>query len=173
MSLQCRPRQLIYWNQVDGPSLAVRHVAMSAAVGVYLGKFNRHSGRRRRRPDSVIGRRDTDRRWNEVSTASTAERAIELLNVQEPKYRALVTDVQLGSENPTGRDIARRAREVTSDLPIVYVTGERGPEWASHGVPNSILVTKPFAPTQLLTAVSQLMNLSAPFNSELVNKGSS
>ena len=79
----------------------------------------------------------------QVSTASTAERAIELLDVQEPKYRALVTDVQLGSEKLTGWDIARRAREITADLPIVYVTGDSGPEWASHGVPNSILVTKP------------------------------
>jgi DNA-binding response OmpR family regulator len=98
----------------------------------------------------------------QVSTASTAERAIELLDVQDPKYRALVTDVQLGSEKLTGWDIARRAREITADLPIVYVTGDSGPEWASQGVPNSILVTKPFAPAQLLTAVSQLMNLTAP-----------
>ena len=98
----------------------------------------------------------------QVSTASTAERAIELLDVQEPKYRALVTDVQLGSEKLTGWDIARRAREITPDLPIVYVTGDSGPEWASHGVPNSILVTKPFALAQLLTAVSQLMNLTTP-----------
>jgi DNA-binding response OmpR family regulator len=98
----------------------------------------------------------------QVSTASTAERAIELLDVQDPKYRALVTDVQLGSEKLTGWDIARRAREITADLPIVYVTGDSGPEWASQGVPNSILVAKPFAPAQLLTAVSQLMNLTAP-----------
>jgi len=70
--------------------------------------------------------------------------------------------VQLGSEKLTGWDIARRAREITADLLIVYVTGDSGPEWASQGVPNSILVTKPFAPAQLLTAVSQLMNLTAP-----------
>ena len=29
-----------------------------------------------------------------------------------------------------------------------------GSDWASLGVPNSILITKPFAPTQVLTAAA-------------------
>jgi len=41
-------------------------------------------------------------------------------------------------------------------------TGAAGSEWASQGVPNSILLTKPFAPAQLITAVSQLLNAAAP-----------
>jgi DNA-binding response OmpR family regulator len=35
-------------------------------------------------------------------------------------------------------------------------------QWASHGVPNSILLTKPFAPAQLITAVSNLLNAERP-----------
>jgi len=35
-------------------------------------------------------------------------------------------------------------------------------EWGSQGVPNSILLTKPFAPAQLVTAVSQLLNSGTP-----------
>jgi hypothetical protein len=31
-------------------------------------------------------------------------------------------------------------------------------QWTSQGVPNSILLHKPFAPAQLMTAVSQLLN---------------
>jgi hypothetical protein len=42
------------------------------------------------------------------------------------------------------------------------MTGAAGSEWASQGVPNSILLTKPFAPAQLITAVSQLLNAAAP-----------
>jgi hypothetical protein len=38
------------------------------------------------------------------------------------------------------------------------MTGAAADQWASHGVPNSILLTKPFAPAQLVTAVSQLLN---------------
>lgn len=32
----------------------------------------------------------------------------------------------------------------------------------SHGVPNSIPLQKPFAPAQLVTAVSQLLNAGGP-----------
>ena len=38
------------------------------------------------------------------------------------------------------------------------MTGAAADEWASKGVPNSILLQKPFAPAQLVTAVSNLLN---------------
>ena len=41
---------------------------------------------------------------------------------------------------------------------MVYMTGANADDWASKGVPNSILLSKPFAQAQLLTAVSQLLN---------------
>jgi len=47
-------------------------------------------------------------------------------------------------------------------MPIVYMTGDSADEWPSKGVPNSILLTKPFAPAQLVTAVSQLLNSGTP-----------
>ena len=72
--------------------------------------------------------------------------------------RALVTDVNLGGGQPSGWEVARRAREVHPDLPVVYITGDSAHEWPSHGVPNSLLITKPFAPAQVVTAVSQLIN---------------
>lgn len=97
-----------------------------------------------------------------VATASSAEQAIELLDAQNPKFRALVTDINLGSSKLTGWDVARRAREIDADFPIVYMTGDSASDWASQGVPNSILLNKPFASAQLLTAVSQLMNTAGP-----------
>ena len=42
-------------------------------------------------------------------------------------------------------------------MPVVYMTGTHGEEWASKGVPNSVLLLKPFAPAQLVTAVSTLL----------------
>ena len=92
-----------------------------------------------------------------VVSASSAEQAVELLT-GDNSIRALVTDINLGSETLTGWDVARRAREFEAEQPVVYMTGDSGPGWASQGVPNSILLTKPFAPAQLLTAVSQLLN---------------
>ena len=49
-----------------------------------------------------------------------------------------------------GWEVARQAREINPALPIVYMTGAAADDWASHGVPNSVLLTKPFAPAQLV-----------------------
>jgi DNA-binding response OmpR family regulator len=94
----------------------------------------------------------------EIVIVSSAENAIDLLDVQKVKYRAVVTDINLGHDRMEGWDVARRAREIDAKIPVVYMTGASADDWASNGVPNSILVTKPFAPAQLLTAVSQLLN---------------
>jgi len=61
-----------------------------------------------------------------------------------------------------GWEVARQAREIDPSFPVVYMTGAAADEWASHGVPNSILLTKPFAPAQLVTAISQLLNAPSP-----------
>jgi hypothetical protein len=45
---------------------------------------------------------------------------------------------------------------------VVYITAANADEWASQGVPNSILMTKPFAPAQLVTAISNLLNAGTP-----------
>ena len=42
-------------------------------------------------------------------------------------------------------------------MPVVYVTGGAGADWASKGVPNSVLVPKPFAPAQVIAAIAQLI----------------
>ena len=75
--------------------------------------------------------------------------------------RALITDIKLGADT-TGWDVARHARELKPDMPVVYMTGSEAHDWASLGVPNSVLVPKPFAPAQVLTAVSQLLNVGTP-----------
>ena len=98
-----------------------------------------------------------------VVAASSGEQAVELLDAPDHlNFRALVTDINLGTGKLTGWDVARHAREVTQDLAIVYTTSDSAGEWASQGAPNSILLTKPSAPAQLITAVSQLMNASIP-----------
>jgi hypothetical protein len=38
------------------------------------------------------------------------------------------------------------------------MSGAHGDEWPSKGVPNSIMLMKPFAPAQLVTAIWQLLN---------------
>jgi DNA-binding response OmpR family regulator len=97
-----------------------------------------------------------------VVKASTPDAAFGLIDASDASFRALTTDINLGRGLPTGWDIAKRAREINAELPIVYMTGDSGGEWASHGVPNSVLLMKPFAPAQLTTAVAQLLNEVPP-----------
>ena len=91
----------------------------------------------------------------------TGEQALEALDAQGEELRAVVTDIRLGGA-VSGWDVARHARERRADMPVVYMTGSEGKDWPSLGVPNSILITKPFAPSQILTAVSQLLNAGPP-----------
>ena len=93
-----------------------------------------------------------------VALASSRDEAIAAFEAKGDAVRALVTDINLGSK-VSGWDVARHAREMNPDLPVVYVTGAEGHDWASRGVPNSVLIAKPFAPAQVLTAVSQLLNV--------------
>ncbi len=97
-----------------------------------------------------------------VATAQSAEDAITLLEKADSVVRAVVTDVNLVPNKLTGWDVARRARELTADIPIVYMSGASGHDWTSHGVPNSVLIAKPFAIGQIVTAVSQLLNAGGP-----------
>jgi DNA-binding response OmpR family regulator len=93
------------------------------------------------------------------AVAGSGEDALKLLNAN--KYRVLVIDISLGRDRIKGWDVARRARATNPALPVVYITGGNGDEWSVQGVPNSILLLKPFAPAQLVTAVSQLLNIGS------------
>jgi CheY-like chemotaxis protein len=93
----------------------------------------------------------------EPAIAASGEEAVTLLKSGVITYRALVTDIQLRGAID-GWEVAKKAREIDPAFPIIYMTGAAAGQWASQGVPNSILLTKPFAPAQLVTAVSQLLN---------------
>jgi DNA-binding response OmpR family regulator len=92
---------------------------------------------------------------------SSGEEALTLFKSGLKNYNALVTDVNLKGRL-SGWDVARQIREINPVFPVVYVTGAAADEWASQGVPNSILLAKPFAPAQLVTAVAQLLNAAQP-----------
>jgi ABC-type proline/glycine betaine transport system permease subunit len=42
------------------------------------------------------------------------------------------------------------------------MSGSSAEDWASKGVPHSVMIAKPFAPAQLVTAVAQLLNAIPP-----------
>jgi DNA-binding response OmpR family regulator len=95
-----------------------------------------------------------------VTVVARGDEALRLLEDSAGGYRALITDVNL-ADRLSGWDLARRARQITPDLPIVYTSGGGAVEWPANGVPNSVLIAKPFAVAQIVTAVSQLLNQGA------------
>ncbi|TAJ68783.1 MAG: response regulator [Phenylobacterium sp.] len=92
-----------------------------------------------------------------VTLAATGAEALTELAEGEGAIVGLVTDINLGS-GPSGWVVATAARERDAAVAIVYVTGDSAHEWSAHGVPNSIVVTKPFAPSQIVVALSSLLN---------------
>jgi CheY-like chemotaxis protein len=93
----------------------------------------------------------------ETGIVRTGEEAVTLLKGGLVRYCALVTDINLlGRFN--GWEVARAAREVDPKFPVVYISGVAAAQWPEQGVPNSILLQKPFASAQLVTALCQLLN---------------
>jgi len=97
----------------------------------------------------------------QATITSSAEQAITLLQDDNSQFRAVVTDIKLAGKLD-GWDVARAARESDPAMPVIYITSSDGADWASKGVPNSVLLAKPFALAQLVTAISQLLNATPP-----------
>lgn len=93
----------------------------------------------------------------ELALAKHGEEAIAVLESQKDSLRGLITDINLG-DGADGWAVARRARELIPELPVVYMSGAAGHEWTSKGVPHSVFVAKPFAPAQIITAIAGLLN---------------
>ncbi len=91
-----------------------------------------------------------------VLPCQLASEAFTLLDSRISDLAGLVTDIRLPVD-ADGWEIARHARKLKPDLPIVYTTGDSAGDWTAKGVPNSLVVQKPYAGAQLLTAISTVM----------------
>lgn len=97
----------------------------------------------------------------EPLVAESAVQALHELNAVADSLSALVTDIRLGGETD-GWHLARRARELNPTLPVVYMSGDSAVDHSSQGVPHSVMIQKPFAAAQVVTAVSTLINKVPP-----------
>lgn len=93
----------------------------------------------------------------EVELARTGADAVAALESAKPSFAGLITDVRL-ADHVKGWEVAHRARELNPNIPVVYVTGDSAHEWGAEGVPKSVLIPKPFAAAQVVTAISNLLN---------------
>jgi DNA-binding response OmpR family regulator len=97
----------------------------------------------------------------QVIFALDALEATAELDINPLLYRAVITDVRKDN-GPGSWDVAHRARELVEEMPIIYINGEGTRDWFIKGVPNSLLITKPFLPAQIVAAVLTLMNTKTP-----------
>lgn len=95
----------------------------------------------------------------ELIIVSNGTSAIAELESDVTRFRGLITDIRMGP-GPSGWEVAHRARELAPTIPVLYMTGDSAAAWAANGVPNSVLLQKPFAMAQLVTAISQLITQS-------------
>jgi len=93
----------------------------------------------------------------EVCHVLSGLEAIRVLEEAEPTVSGVITDIRLG-EGPDGWAVARRAREMNTWIPIIYTSGDSAHNHAVNGVPDSLMLQKPFASAQLVTAISTLLN---------------
>jgi len=91
-----------------------------------------------------------------VLPATSGAEALDILEREIERISGLITDVRLG-EGPDGWELARRARELRPDLPVVYATADGATDWPVQGVPHSLLIQKPYSPAQPVTCISTLL----------------
>lgn len=94
-----------------------------------------------------------------VLVTNNGTEALAVLASRSEELHGLITDINLG-DGPDGWEVARKARELRSGLPVVYVSAASEHEWTSQGVPASLMITKPFVPTQVVVAISSLLIVS-------------
>ncbi|MER8978471.1 response regulator [Mesorhizobium sp. M0870] len=90
-----------------------------------------------------------------------AEAAVEAFDEDPSKFAGRLTDIRLGS-GESGWEIARHVRRGNSSLPVVYISGDSADLWGSEGVPDSVMIVKPFFLPQIITALSTLLNQQHP-----------
>jgi CheY-like chemotaxis protein len=95
----------------------------------------------------------------EVEQCGTGAEALAALERSAAAYGALITDIRMPGE-VDGWEVARHARHLAGAIPVIYMSGDRASDWAAEGVPRSVMLTKPFAGSQLIVALGNALNES-------------
>jgi CheY-like chemotaxis protein len=95
-----------------------------------------------------------------VEAVFCAAAAFEVLAKHREQLSALVTDIDLGP-GPDGFEVARRARALYPDLPVVFISGTAQMRFPAQGVDGSWLLAKPFHPQRLVESINRAVRLEA------------
>jgi CheY-like chemotaxis protein len=92
----------------------------------------------------------------EVASAASGAAALVKLDEVGEGLSCLLTDIRLVG-NIDGWEVARRARMSHPNLPVIYMTGDSASKWAAKGVPDSVMLSKPFALADLMKLLKDLL----------------
>jgi two-component system OmpR family response regulator len=100
----------------------------------------------------------------EVISMRNGTQALSAFDAEPARFKAVITDVRLG-DGPSGWEIGRHVPGAIPRIPVIYMSGDSAADWSAEGVPESIMISKPFIMPQIITAVASLLNkapLEAP-----------
>lgn len=95
-----------------------------------------------------------------VSECGDGNAAIRFIDLST-ELEGLATDIRLGA-GPSGWEVAHHARRKYPEIAVVYMSGDSAVDWTANGVPNSVMLQKPFPEAQLITAMSTLIIAAGP-----------
>ncbi len=88
----------------------------------------------------------------EFVSVGSGDAAIQKLQENAERFHVIISDIRMpGSIDGWG--VGRAAREHSPEAVVIYITGDSASEWAANGVPNSVLLEKPFTGRQLIEAI--------------------
>jgi len=88
-----------------------------------------------------------------VLEAADGESALAVV-IETPDLDIIVTDVRMSKMD--GFSLARLAREIRPDLPVLFMTGYMGADVPAN-IPDAKVLQKPFDPDDLLAAIETML----------------
>jgi DNA-binding NtrC family response regulator len=98
---------------------------------------------------------DLHREGYEVQIANTGNKGLAALEGDQ-HFDLFITNIRLKG-GPDGWALARRAREVRPDIPVIFVSGDSMAKHRIDGVPGSYMLAKPFRFDRLRQALASLL----------------
>lgn len=90
----------------------------------------------------------------EVIEAATGNEALQTLHAH-PDVALLLIDIQLPG-GLDGREVARRARQMISALPVIFMSGHPENPSSGAGSPLDAFLAKPYLPSEVCMTVRRL-----------------
>jgi two-component system OmpR family response regulator len=93
----------------------------------------------------------------EVIACTSGVKAIQAFEATPRAFSALLTDIRLG-RGPSGWEIARHARQLAPELPVVYLSADTAADWPAHGVCGSQMISRPCIMEDVTATLATLLD---------------